>query len=83
MPTRFNTEKLEARIIEKFGNQKRFCAAIGIAQSTLSRYLNEGRDWKGSILIKAYRALEIPEDQIDTYFFQPIVPKRELKGVKK
>jgi transcriptional regulator with XRE-family HTH domain len=83
MPTRFNTEKLEARIVEKFGSQKKFCAEIGLAQSTLSRYLSEGCDWKGSILVKAIRALAIPEDQIDDYFFQPKVPKRELKGVKK
>lgn len=73
----FKTDKLEARIIERFGTQKAFCEAIGIAESTLSRYLNEGRDWKGSTLIAAVRVLQIPDEQIDDYFFAPRVAKKK------
>ena len=79
----YKTEKLEARIIEKFGTQKDFADALGIHKSTLSRYISDGHDWKGSTLIKAIRLLEIPEDQIDGYFFAPRVPQKEPRGVKK
>ncbi len=79
----YKTEKLEARIIEKFGTQKDFADALGINKSTLSRYISDGHDWKGSTLIKAIRLLEIPEVEIDTYFFAPRVPQKEPKGVKK
>ena len=79
----YKTEKLEARIIEKFGTQKAFAESLGVTKSTLSRYLSTGRDWKGSTLIKAIRLLEIPEVEIDSYFFAPRVPQKEPKGVKK
>ena len=79
----YNTEKLEARIIEKFGTQSAFADALGITKSTLSRYLSNGHDWKGSTLIKAIRLLEIPEDEIDIYFFVPRVAKTHTKEVAK
>ena len=86
----YKTEKLEARIIEKFGTQKDFadCGALPedaeiIVNYGLSRYISDGHDWKGSTLIKAIRLLEIPEVEIDTYFFAPRVPQKEPKGVKK
>lgn len=78
----YKTEKLEARIVEKYGTHKAFCEALGIAESTLSRYLNEGRDWKGSTLMQAVSLLEIPPDEINAYFFDPRVPQTKLKGVK-
>ena len=79
----YKTEKLEARIIEKFGTQKAFADALGIHKSTLSRYVSDGHDWKGSTLIKAIRLLEIPDDQIDTYFFDLRVAKVQPKEVAK
>lgn len=79
----YKTEKLEARIIEKFGTQKAFAESLGVTKSTLSRYLSTGRDWKGSTLIKAIRLLEIPDDQIDTYFFDLRVAKAQPKEVAK
>jgi hypothetical protein len=78
----YKTDKLEARIVEKYGTRKAFCKAIGMQESTLSRYLSEGRDWKGSALIKAVKALEIPVDDIDAYFFAPKVAKKQPKGAK-
>lgn len=78
---RFKTDKLRDRIIERFGTQKAFAEAIGIPNSTLSRYLNVGRNWRGETLIKAVRLLDIPDDEIDGYFFEPRVAKREPKKV--
>ena len=78
----YNTDKLKARIIEKYGTQKAFANALKIQESTLCRYLN-GRDMRGSTLIKVVRALEIPDEEIDAYFFTPRVTKVKPKGAKK
>ena len=74
---RYKTEKLQTRIVEKFGTQKAFADAVGMDKSTLSRYLSEGKDWKGSLLIKAVEVLEIPSGEIDSYFFEPAVVKSQ------
>ena len=79
----YKTEKLQTRIVEKFGTQKAFCEAVGMYESTLSRYLSSGKDWKGSLLIKAVEVLEIPADQIEAYFFEPVVAKRKQKEATK
>ena len=73
----YKTNKLMARIIEKFGDQKTFAAAMGMSESMLSRLLNEGKDWKGSMLMKAVDLLEIPATQVDAYFFEPEVSKEK------
>ena len=79
----YQTDKLEARIVERFGTQKAFAQAIGVSRSAVCRYLKDGRDWRGSSLMKAIRALEIPNDEIDSYFFVPRVTQMEPKGAKK
>ena len=78
----YKTDKLKARIVEKYGDQKSFAEALGITESSLSRILNEGRDWKGSVLMKAIELLEIPAVQVDSYFFEIDVSKRKLDEVK-
>ena len=78
----YQTDKLEARIVERFGTQKAFAQAIGASRSAVCRYIKEGRDWRGSTLIKAIRVLEIPEDEIEAYFFEPRVTLMEPKGAK-
>lgn len=75
----YKTDKLKARIIEKFGDYKTFADAMGMDKSTLSRLLSEGRDWKGSQLMKAIELLEIPAMQVDAYFFEPAVVKTQQK----
>lgn len=74
----YKTDKLAARITEKYGSQKAFAKALGMYESTLSRYLSSGRDWKGSKLIQAIKLLEIPEKEIDAYFFDPRVAENQL-----
>lgn len=73
----YKTDKLKARIIEKFGDQKHFAEAMGMNESTISRILSTGREWKGSLMMKAIRLLEIPDVQIDSYFFESKVAKRQ------
>jgi len=77
----FNTDRLKERIIEKYGTQKAFADALGVNKSTVNRYLS-GREWKGKNLLKAARLLDIPAEQIDAYFFEPKVVKRQPTGAK-
>ena len=78
----YETNKLKARIIEKYGDQKHFAEAIGMQESTLSRLLSDGKEWKGSMMMKAIDLLEIPSTQVDSYFFEPKVVKSQPQGVK-
>lgn len=71
----FNTDKLKNRIIEKFETQERFADAMCMPKSTLSRLLANGKDWKGTNLLKAVELLDIPTDEISSYFFEPAVSK--------
>lgn len=75
----YKTDKLKARIVEKFGDQKTFAEAMGMNESTLSRYLASGSDWRGSLMMKAIDLLEIPSTQIDSYFFDQEVSKEKPK----
>ena len=72
----YKTDKLKARIIEKYGNQKNFAEAMKMEESTLSRYL-AGKDWKGATMMKAIELLEIPLEEINSYFFEPAVAKSQ------
>lgn len=69
----YKTDKLQSRIIEKFGTQAAFAEALGMDKTTLSRLLSEGREWKGSKMMKAVEVLEIPAEEIVSYFFAPAV----------
>lgn len=77
----YKTDKLSARIAEKFGTRRAFAEAVGIDESNLSRLLKNGKDWRGSKLIQAIKLLEIPEDEIDAYFFDPRVAENQLPRV--
>lgn len=74
----YKTNKLAGRIIEKYGTQKAFAEALGMQQSTLSRLLTDGKDWRGSKLIQAIKLLEIPETEVNAYFFEPRVAENQL-----
>lgn len=77
----YQTTKLKARILEKYGNQKNFAEALQMEESTLSRYLS-GREWKASAMIKAAELLEIPAEQVGAYFFETKVSKGKPKAAK-
>lgn len=80
---RYKTSKLKERIVEKFGTQKAFSHALGMVESNLSRKLSCGRDWKGREMMRAVELLEIPADEVESYFFTPEVEKKQpRKGVK-
>lgn len=62
-------DKLRGRIIEKFGSQKAFAAAMGMNVSTLSFKLNGKSEWTREEIEKACGLLDIPIEEVHSYFF--------------
>jgi hypothetical protein len=64
-----NYAKLRGRIIEKFGSQSAFAAAMGWREALLSAKLNNKSEWAISESMKACELLEIPMSEAHQYFF--------------
>lgn len=64
-----NRDKLRGRIIEKFSTQGAFAKALGIEANTLSYKLNERRVLTRPEISEWCKLLEIPEEEIGSYFF--------------
>lgn len=68
---KYNTDKLKAAIVEKFGTVKAFSEAAGLEPSTVSRLLQRG-DWKASQMKAALEALGLPLSEVEIYFFDDV-----------
>lgn len=65
----YNTSKLRGRIIEKFGSQSAFAAAVNKNKAYISLYMN-GKLFLDQRTIDEWAdKLEIPSDDIYAYFF--------------
>ena len=65
----FNYSKLKGRIVERFGNQINFAKALSCSERTLSLKLNNKVPWKQTEICEAANLLEIPDDEIQEFFF--------------
>lgn len=67
----FNYNKLEGRIVEKFGSRRAFAEAYGVSENTMSRKLNGKTSFSTSDIIKmsSVDLLDIPAEQYHEYFF--------------
>lgn len=65
----YNYRKLLGRIVEKFGTQARFAAAMGMSEHTLSKKLNNIIRWKQDEISRACDLLGIAFERIPDYFF--------------
>lgn len=61
--------RLRGRIVEKFGYQSAFAAAMGWYEARLSAKLNNKSQWTFNEVMKACEVLEIPLDEAHLYFF--------------
>ena len=61
--------KLRGRIVEKFGSQSAFSAAMGWREALVSAKLNGKSKWEVSEVLKVCKLLEIPVDEAHLYFF--------------
>jgi hypothetical protein len=73
----FDYSKLKGRIIEKYGSQSLFAKAMQLSERSLSLKLNGKRSWKQSEICTAIKLLELQEDDISIYFFNPKVQSVE------
>lgn len=79
---KYNTDKLKALILEKYGTQKAFADAAGLDRSTVSRLLERG-DWRASQMRAALVALDLPLSDVDVYFFDDGRAIAQPHGAKK
>jgi transcriptional regulator with XRE-family HTH domain len=73
----FDYSKLRGRIVEKCGTLENFAKAAEISSHTISRYLNNKIPWKQTNINTAIQILDIPPEEIPTYFFKPKVQNLE------
>jgi len=65
----FDYRKLKGRIIEKYGSQSNFAAAYGISENTLSLKMCNKVRFTSDDIIAISDMLDIPENEIGSYFF--------------
>lgn len=71
----FNYNKLRGRIVEKYGNQTNFSEKFGVSENTMSMKLNNKVRFTSDDIVTASELLDIPAEQIGTYFFTQEVSK--------
>ncbi len=65
----YDYSKFQGRIIEKFGTQGRFAAAMGMSERSLSLKMNGKVSFKQPEISKACSLLDIADIDIAAYFF--------------
>jgi hypothetical protein len=65
----FDYSKLRGRIREKFKTESAFGKAMKLSHNSISKKLNGHIQFTQNEIDKAIVLLEIPDDEISTYFF--------------
>jgi len=73
----FDTAKLRGRIVEKFGSQNAFAAAVHNSVSFVSQYLTGKTYLDQRVMDTWIEALQISDDEISAYFFTHRVHEME------
>ena len=71
----YDYNKLKGKIIEKFGSQLEFAKAMNWSERTTTLKLNSKVYWKQPEINKAMKLLQIPNDELQIYFFTQVVQK--------
>ena len=71
MEKMFDYSKLRGRIREKFKTESAFAKAMNLSHNSISKKLNGKIMFVQNEIDKAMVLLEIPDDEISTYFFTP------------
>ncbi len=66
----YDYSKLMGRVIEKFGTQANFAAAMGLSERTISLKINSHVPWKDFEMERALKLLDVKPSQITEYFFR-------------
>ena len=76
----FDYSKLAGRIKEKYGSQKAFAKAMGMAEASLSNKMTGIYYFSQAEIEKAGRLLELEPGTYSDYFFTVRVRKSEQEG---
>lgn len=74
---KFDYRRLKGRIKEMYGTQNEFAEAVGLSFVSISKKLNNLRQFKQSDIDKITEVLNIPKEEIPIYFFTLEVHKNE------
>ena len=66
---KFDYRRLKGRIKEMYGTQNEFAEAVGLSFVSISKKLNNLRQFKQSDIDKITEVLNIPKEEIPIYFF--------------
>ena len=66
---KFDYRRLKGRIKEMHGTQNEFAEAVGLSFVSISKKLNNLRQFKQSDIDKITEVLNIPKEEIPIYFF--------------
>lgn len=66
----FDFQKLRGRIVEKYYTLSAFAQAFGVSKNTFSKKLNNQVKFSANDIIKIVDMLDIPENEINEYFFR-------------
>ena len=61
--------KLKGRIVEKFGSQGKFAAALGMTENTVSRKMQDKVEFSKDDMVRWAELLEIDSSEFWDYFF--------------
>ena len=64
----FDFSRLRGRIVEKFGSCERFAAKMGRSKVWLSVRLSNAVQWRAEEIREAAEILEIPVEEIPSFF---------------
>lgn len=73
---KFDYRKLKSRIIERFGSMKDFANALGVSENLLSQIMSNKKHWESDLICKAVELLEIPDIEVQEYFFKRVSLKK-------
>ena len=73
----FDYSKLRGRIKEKYNKYENLVPLINMSEATLSRKLNGKSYFDSQEIIELSKALEIPDEERDLYFFKVKIRKSE------
>lgn len=68
----YNYNKLKGRITEKIGNQANFAQQMKLSETTIYSKLSGKIEFKQSEILDACKILDIPDDEMQKYFFSII-----------
>ena len=69
MAITYNYNKLKGRIVEKLGSIANFSKEMKSSETTIYNKLNGKIEFRQSEIVNACEILEIPETEINSYFF--------------